>query len=48
MEGLRALKFKQKKIVICVPMMNERLMGLEWHQGEYLITSLTFLSELTL
>ncbi len=47
MEGQRALRFNQK-ILICVPKMNEGLMGLERHEGEQLMTEFSFLGELTL
>ncbi len=33
MQGQRALRFLQN-ILICVPKMNEGLMGLEWNKGE--------------
>ncbi len=33
MEGQIALWFNQN-ILICVPKINEGLMGLEWHEGE--------------
>ncbi len=35
-------------ITICVPKMNKGLMGLEWQQGEYLITEFKFLGVLSL
>ncbi len=34
MEGQRTLGFHKKKILICVPKMNECLMGLEPHEDE--------------
>jgi len=37
-----------KNILICVPKMNEGLTGLERHEGEYLMTYISFLGELTL
>ncbi len=37
-----------KNILICVPKMNEGLTGLERHEGEYLMTELNFLGELSL
>ncbi len=41
MQGQRALGFHQK-YHICVPKMNEGLMGLERHEGELLMTELIF------
>ena len=37
-----------KNILIRVPKMNERLTGLEQHEGEQLLTEFLFLGELTL
>jgi len=37
-----------KNILICVLKMNEGLTGVERHEGEYLMTELSFLGELTL
>ncbi len=37
-----------KNILICVPKMNEGLAGLERHEGEWLMTEFSFLSELSL
>jgi len=37
-----------KNILICVPKMNKGLAGLERHEGEYLMTEISFLGELTL
>ncbi len=36
------------KILICVPKMNVGLMGLERHEGEQSMTSVSFLGELSL
>ncbi len=47
MQGQKALDFI-KNILICVPKMNEGLTGLEWHEGEQLMTELSFLGELSL
>ncbi len=37
-----------KNILICVPKINEGLMGLERHEGEQLMTEFSFLGELSL
>ncbi len=34
MQGLKALRFHKKNILICVPKMNEDLTGLERHEVE--------------
>ncbi len=43
---IRELSDFIKNILICVPEMNEGLMGLEWHEG--VMTEFSFLGELTL
>ncbi len=47
-EGQKALRFHHINILICVPKMNEGLTGLERHEGEYLMTELSFFCELSL
>ncbi len=37
-----------KNILIYVPKMNEGLMGLKRHEGEWLMTEFSFLGEITL
>ncbi len=37
-----------KNVLICVPKMNEGLVGLERHEGELFRTEVTFLGELSL
>jgi len=37
-----------KNILICVLKMNEGLTGVERHEGEYVMTEISFLGELTL
>ncbi len=46
--AVRKLSDFIKIIFICVPMMNEGLIGLERHDGEILMTEFSFLSELSL
>ncbi len=46
LQSQKALKLNS--VFICVPTMNERLSGLERHEGEYLMTELSFWSEPTL
>jgi len=46
--GIRKLSNFIKDILICVPKMTEGLTGVEGHEGEYLMTEISFLGELTL
>ncbi len=43
MQGQKALG----NILICVPKINKGLTGLEWHEGEKLITEFSVLGELS-
>ncbi len=47
-ERVRELSEFIKNILIYVLKMNEGLAGLEWHEGEYLMTESSFLGELSL
>jgi len=44
----RSFKFQGNCIFICVWKINTNLIGLKWHEGEYMMTEFTFLSLLYL